>query len=213
MHLALLSAMQNPSASLRTFSQRGFSLLEVLVSIIILSFGLLGMVGLQAAAIQANREAKIQSSASILARELAELMRGNPAVALTAGPSNPYLITTTTSPMAPNTANYCLNVGSSACSTNTNLADAQMTEWLSRVDSELPGAKVVVCPDSAPFDANGLPRWACSTSGTGITNVIKIGWTRGSTDRSAGIGSNTNSPLDRATIPGIVVPITASNKP
>ena len=53
----------------------GFTLLEVLVSIVVLSFGLLGMVGLQAASLQANRDARLQSTAVVLARELAEMMR------------------------------------------------------------------------------------------------------------------------------------------
>lgn len=54
----------------------GFSLIEVLVAIVVLSFGLLGMVGLQAASLQANRDARLQSTAILLARDLAEAMRG-----------------------------------------------------------------------------------------------------------------------------------------
>ena len=42
----------------RSFSKnRGFSLLEVLISIVVLSFGVLGAAGLQATSLQANREA------------------------------------------------------------------------------------------------------------------------------------------------------------
>jgi type IV pilus assembly protein PilV len=193
-----------PSVSIQQIS--GFSLLEVLISIIILSFGLLGMVGLQAAALQANREARLQSSASFLARELAEMMRGNKDVGLLST-ANPYL-GDFTSPLTPTTASYCLNVtGVTACSSNTAIADAQMTEWLSRVASELPGARVRVCVDSAPFDTSGNPQWACTASGTGATSVIKMGWTRGSTNRSA----SGDAALDRATTPAIVLPITPGN--
>jgi type IV pilus assembly protein PilV len=94
-----LEAMKNSGKNLlmprartvqATHRSQGFSLLEVLISMVILSFGLLGMVGLQAAALQANRQARIQASAGSLARELAEMMRGNKDVGLlTAG--NPYL--------------------------------------------------------------------------------------------------------------------------
>lgn len=185
----------------------GFSLLEVLISIIILSFGLLGMVGLQAAALQANRDARLQSTASSLARELAEMMRGNKDVGLlTTG--NPYL-GDFTSPVTPTTASYCLNVGTgtTACASNTAIADAQMTEWLSRIKSELPGARVKVCVDSAPFDSGGIPQWNCTSTGTGATTVIKVGWTRGSTDRSASAAAA----LDRATTPAIILPITPGN--
>jgi type IV pilus assembly protein PilV len=189
----------------RTFRQRGFSLLEVLISIIILSFGLLGMVGLQAAALQANREAKVQSSASSLARELAEMMRGNKAIGVLTGSANPYLLADNGSnALAPNTASYCLAVSNTPCTTATDIANAEMTEWLARVNTELPGARVAVCVDSAPFDASGIPQWTCTSSGTDATTVIKIGWTRGSTDRS----TNNTSPLDRATTPAIILPIT-----
>jgi type IV pilus assembly protein PilV len=68
---------------------RGFSLLEVLISMVILSFGLLGMVGLQAAALQANRQARIQATAGSLAHELAEMMRGNKDVGLLTAANNP----------------------------------------------------------------------------------------------------------------------------
>ena len=64
--------------------QRGFSLIEVLISIVVLCFGVLGMVGLQAASLQANREARLQSTAVRMAEEMAELMRSNKDTALKA---------------------------------------------------------------------------------------------------------------------------------
>ena len=186
--------------------ENGFSLLEVLISIIIFSFGLLGMVGLQAAALRSNREARLQSIAVTLTRELAEMMRNNKDISLlTTG--NPYL-GNFTSPLTPTTASYCLNVANTtACADTTTIANAEMTEWLSRVSAELPGAHVTVCADSAPFDTStGLPQWAC-TAGAGATTVNKLGWTRTSTDRSA-TGA---SALDRATIPALILPITSGN--
>ena len=167
----------------------GFSLIEVLISIVVLSFGMLGMVGLQAAALQANREARMQSTATGLARELAEKMRGNHIISnLTTVANNPYL-GTFTSPLAAAAPNYCLSVGQNcfnAGSTDTvnatTVANAEMTEWLARVDSALPGAQVSVCFDNAPFTSGGLPQWTCSNSGD--VAIIKIGWTRGTTKRS-----------------------------
>lgn len=187
-------------------NQHGFSLLEVLVSIIILSFGLLGMVGLQAAALQANREARFQSSAASLARELAEMVRGNKDVGLSS--NNPYLVDLT-SPLAPATASYCFNVANavaSPCANITAVANSAMTEWLTRVDSELPSPHVVVCVDSAPFDTAGLPQWTC-TPGAGANIVIKMGWTRGVTDRS----KSGDQAMDRAAIPALILPITPGN--
>lgn len=203
-----------PSRRTSEFSrpESGFSLIEVLISIIVLSFGLLGMVGLQAAALQANREARAQSTASSLARELAEMMRGNKDIGLLTS-ANPYF-GDFSSPLAPATTAYCMNVATSttACADTTAIANAQMTEWLSRVDSELPGARVRICVDSQPFDpSNGTPRWICTATGPGTTTVIKMGWTRGSTNRAL-TGARTGADLlDRATTPALVLPITPGN--
>jgi type IV pilus assembly protein PilV len=188
----------------------GFSLVEVLVSIVVLSFGLLGMAGMQAASLQANREARLQSSATVLARELAEKIRGNKIIGILTAAANPYLGSFNSVPLAATTPAYCLSVGATACASATAIANAEMTEWLARVDAELPGARVDVCYDSAPFDASGLPRWACA--GGGVI-VVKIGWTKGSTNKSLSVAAAASAPqaFERATIPSIVLPVTAGN--
>lgn len=195
----------------RARKDSGFSLVEILVSIVVLSFGLLGMVSMQAAALKSNREARLQSSAIVLARELADMMRGNKAESvLTAANGNPYLGSFNTSPLAATTPTYCLNVatGTTACALppSHDIGNAQMTEWLARVDAELPGARINICFDTAPFDSNGLPQWAC-TAGTGGMVVIKMGWTIGSTNRAL-TGA---SALERATRPSVVLPVTAGS--
>ena len=113
----------------------GFSLVEVLVSIVVLSFGLLGSVGMQAAALQANREARAQSAAIVMARELGESIRGNKAEGFKSS-SNPYF-GTFGSPLTPTTSSYCLNVasGTTAYEPATAIANAEMTEWLARLDA------------------------------------------------------------------------------
>ena len=71
-------------------SEGGFTLVEVLVAIVILAFGMLGTVGMQAFAIQANRDARLQAQAVVFARELAEMMRGNKEIAVkTTAAANP----------------------------------------------------------------------------------------------------------------------------
>lgn len=199
--------------------QRGFSLVEVLISIIILSFGMLGMVGMQAAALQSNREARLQSVAYGLAQELADLMRTNQDVALqTAG--NPFLVSLS-APLTPGTASYCLAVSGSGCSgatpaDKTTLAQSLMTDWLWRVNAELPGARVVVCADTAPFDSSGLPQWNCSGAAPGgaITSVprfVKIGWTQSSTNRAAAAASALIRTSDSASRPALVFPVIAGS--
>ncbi len=59
-------------------NQNGFSLIEVLVSIVLLSFGLLGMAGLFNYAISSNKNATSRMTAALLANDFAELVRANP---------------------------------------------------------------------------------------------------------------------------------------
>lgn len=156
------------------------------MAIVVLSFGMLGMVGMQTFALQTNREARIQAQAAVFARELAEMMRGNKIVAIkTNAAENPYL-GSFSSPLTPATASNCLGVSNAdkGCTTTTDVANAEMTDWLARMDAELPGARVEACFDSAPYDSEGLPKWSCTPSGADNIIAIKIGWTRSNTDKS-----------------------------
>ncbi|MET3461997.1 type IV pilus modification PilV family protein [Variovorax atrisoli] len=54
--------------------QQGFALLEVLVSILIFSFGVLGLVGLQAHAITLSTDAEDRNRAALLASDAASAM-------------------------------------------------------------------------------------------------------------------------------------------
>ena len=185
----------------------GFTLLEVLVAIVVLSFGLLGVVGLQAASLQANREARNQSGAVKLARELGDLMRGNKDVANNhSAASNPYLYDYTgTLPAAPEDC-YAIT-----CTTNANVASFQLNEWLSRAALELPGLHAKICYDITPYDAGGLPQWDCDDTGAAGVAVVKLGWTRMNTDRGLSASSVATGGLDRATRPGAIVPLIAGS--
>ena len=182
-------------------------MIEVLVALLVLSFGVLGMVGMQAAALQSNRDARLQSTALLLARELADMMRGNKSVSTVIN-GNPYH-GSFASPMTPSQASYCLNIASSTtvCKDTTDVANAQMTEWLSRVDAELPQARVEICLDSQPFETiNGLPQWKC-TKGSEAVTTIKLGWTRSSLNRGAVGTAALERAMDTGARPLIVVPV------
>ena len=102
----------------------GFSLVEVLVSIVVLTFGMLGMVGMQAAALQANREARLQSAELVFAREAAEMIRGTQVEGLKPTATNPY-IGAFTSPLTPTTASTCMRVaaGTTECLGTSDIAN------------------------------------------------------------------------------------------
>ena len=170
------------------------------------------MVGLQASSLQANRDARLQSVAATLGRELAEMMRGNKVVA-TSVVNNPYLGTYSnpagTTPLVPSSPSYCLNTSpdTPACVNPAEIAKAEITGWLAKVDVALPGARVEVCVDPTPYDLNGLPAWsACNSSGSG-TLVIKIGWTRSTTNKD----DTGDKAFDRAIRPSIVYVVTAGS--
>ena len=57
--------------------QQGFSLLEVMISMIIIMFGLLGIAGTQMLAINNTENARYQGVATSLASSLSAVMRGN----------------------------------------------------------------------------------------------------------------------------------------
>lgn len=62
--------------------ERGATLLEVLVTIVVLAIGLLGLAGLQVTSIQSNHSAYYRSQATILAYDLSDRMRSNRTQAL-----------------------------------------------------------------------------------------------------------------------------------
>ena len=196
----------------RTRTSRGFSLIEVLVAIVVLSFGLLGMVGMQAFALQSNQEARLQGQAAVLARELAEMMRGNKVVGSDPSSTNNFYLGTFTVgnlSMGSN-ASYCSGANAlTPCATPADVAKAEMTDWLNRVNTELPGAQVTICFDGAPYDSNGMPQWTCTPTGADEIAVIKIGWTRASTDRSKTSADAIESAASNP--PQLIFPVTSGN--
>jgi type IV pilus assembly protein PilV len=57
--------------------QRGFTLIEVLVTVVVLAVGLLGLAGLQATTMRFNHSAYMRSQATNLAYDIADRMRVN----------------------------------------------------------------------------------------------------------------------------------------
>jgi type IV pilus assembly protein PilV len=185
-----------PPVSMRPAPQaRGFTLIEVLVAILVLSLGVLGAAGMQVASLRANREARAQETGTRLATELAELIRANHTQARNAAAAtNPYLLDFQGDAPAP--AATCFT--STACTTPLAIAQRDVADWSARADALLPGIRVRVCYDSDPYTAAGLPQWECNDEGE--TMVVKIGWTRAELD-------STRTTLDRASTPAVMLPV------
>jgi len=63
--------------SIRSSTQNGFTLVEVLISVLVISIGLLGMAGLQTTGIQQSHNSYLKTQASMLAYDMADRMRSN----------------------------------------------------------------------------------------------------------------------------------------
>lgn len=59
-------------------AQQGFTLLEVLIAVLVLAFGLMGLAGIQATGIKNNNSAHYRSVAAQYAAEMADRIRANP---------------------------------------------------------------------------------------------------------------------------------------
>lgn len=115
--------------------QRGSSLIEVMVALLILAVGLLGFAGLQARGMQMARKSYSHSQAVFLADDLVERMRANP-TAVTAGN---YKSAKTGA--VPSTTAVCSTA--SPCAP-TALASKDMNTWAQLLTTVLPGAQFEV---------------------------------------------------------------------
>jgi len=177
--------------------EAGFTLIEVLVAVLVLSLGVLGAAGLQAASLRANREARAQEVGTRMATELAELIRANHVQARNGtAATNPYLLDF--SGNAPSMSSNCFIAEN--CSSAKDVATRDVADWAQRAAPLLPGLRVKVCYDSEPFDDSGKPRWACNDGGDTIQ--VKIGWAR----TELNLNPNTNG-VDAATTPAVVLPV------
>lgn len=177
--------------------ESGFTLVEVLVAVLVLSLGVLGAAGMQAASLRANREARAQEVGTRMAMELTELIRANHVQARNGTvAANPYLLDFSGS--APATSSTCFTTA--GCTSPLDVATRDVADWAQRAAPLLPGIRVKVCYDSEPFGPDGKPQWACTQNGDTIQ--VKIGWARAELNRSNTLG------VDAATTPAVVLPVT-----
>ncbi len=109
--------------------QRGFTLTEILVTVLVLSIGLLGVAGLHAWSLRNNHDALIRSHASALANDIADRMRANRQAAL-AGQYNIQLSSTPTD--------------------ESTLAGRDLVEWRTRLSEQLPNGRGQIELAAAP---------------------------------------------------------------
>lgn len=138
----------------------GTSLIEVLVSLLVLSGGLLGMAGVQAVSLRNNQSAYFRTQATTLTIDISERMRANKTGVDNGAYDN----------VAGAATAACFTVG--GC-TATQMASQDILDWTAEVAAALPGGDAVVCLDSTGDD--GTPA-APACDGTGNVYAIKIWW-------------------------------------
>ena len=105
--------------------QNGFTLIETLIAVLILSIGLLGMAGLQVLSLQSSNSSLSRSQATLIAYDLIERIRRNP----TAAVNGQYDIITAAVNGNSILAQDCIT---NVCS-NRQLASQDMREWLENI--------------------------------------------------------------------------------
>ena len=113
---------RNPARSTMTSRSRGFTLVEAMVALIVLSVGLLGIAALYVETLRANRTSLFRTQAVNMATDIADRMRSNrvPAGAYACG-----------SPCDPGTGGNAIAI-------------ADLTDWTDQIAAQLPGGAAAV---------------------------------------------------------------------
>lgn len=111
-------------------SARGFTLLEVLIAILVLSFGLLGLAALQAYSLKTNQSANFRSQATVLANMMMDNIRANRA----------------------HVADYYSDsytaVSCGPVPTNASMAAQDVAVWRQQINCQLPMGRAAIAPIS-----------------------------------------------------------------
>lgn len=122
---------------------RGFSLIEALVALVVLSVGLLGIAALYVTSVSSGRTATLRTQAVMLASDLADRIRANRGGGLTYddAASGVGAFTAACQPGGG---------GGGACPPAT-MANEDKAEWLALVTARLPGATTLVSVVGPPL--------------------------------------------------------------
>lgn len=159
------------------WTKSGFSLVEVLVSIVVLGVGVLGAAGMQLTAMRTAQQSAFHTFAHQLAAEMAGAVRAGHGRLLQTSGTDPYIgfdYQAAVDGELQKPAKLCY---SNECNLQ-ELAEFEMYEWKMRVKAALPGGRVVVCRDANPW--SGVLKalnWNCNGGmGGKAPIVIKLGW-------------------------------------
>lgn len=134
-------------------SQRGVSLIEALVALLVLALGIMGMAGIQTRTLVESRTTNSRAIALQMASDLLDRMQANVGVRLTPPPVNPYI----TNWGAPVAGADCFAVACNAA----NLASFDLNQWKTTLARLLPAGDARVFQSTTdPTQFGVLIGWA-----------------------------------------------------
>jgi type IV pilus assembly protein PilV len=157
-------------------SHDGFSLVEVMVALVVISIGLLGIAKMQALALSSTGTAKMRSLASIEAASLATTMRADRnywsaiGANLTVNVSATGAVSSTQDPTlnaAP--ASHCTSAATPC--TSAQVAAQDLSDWATALVAVLPGGSAVI---TCQVDATGANPVSCGIQLTWNENLIAL---------------------------------------
>jgi type IV pilus assembly protein PilV len=132
-------------------NQKGYSLLEVLITLMIMSYGLLGIAGIIINSLKNNQSSYSRSQAILLANDIIDRMRANKTTAESS--STPYNLALTASPSG-------------------NLIPlSDLTEWRESLAGTLPSGTGSVFFDSSSKKTTVIIQWDDSRSSGDKLNI------------------------------------------
>jgi type IV pilus assembly protein PilV len=139
--------------------QRGFSLIEAMVALLIIAVGLLGIAGMQGLAINSNATSRVRSVAALEAASMVAMMRANNAYwganAASASVSSGVLGGNATLVSLGTSTSSCMN----AVCAPAAMAASDLQRWAAGLAAQLPqGSGAVVCT-GAPLVCTVTVNW------------------------------------------------------
>lgn len=155
MHIA--KRLRRSSASPRK-TARGVSLIEVLVSVLLASIGLLALSGANVVSIRYSKMSQYRGTATMLAADLAERMRSNQGGLSAYAVQSDYAGQATLPAVYPATGGTNCEGYSVTCST-TDIAAYDLASWRAAVRNQLPDGRVFIIPSTVVLAADVWVAW------------------------------------------------------
>jgi type IV pilus assembly protein PilV len=164
-------------------AQRGFTLIEVMVALLIISIGLLGIAKMQALALASTSTARLRSIAALEAASMAAMMHANRAYWSTISSSvgtESVSVTASTPPSftSSDATVVALSTGCTAAATCTaaQVAGQDLTYWATDLNQTMPTATATI---SCPAGSATAP----------VTCTVEILWTENLVDINTGMNT------------------------